>query len=482
MRVGIIGAGPAGLSAAFCLQKRGIDVTVFEASPHLGGMSRSMELWGHRVDLGPHRFLTKDPRVSALWHETLGDRYRLVERKTRIYYRGRFFDYPLKIGNVLRNLGFDDIVRICSSYAKEMIFPERAAGARNTFEDWVVHQFGRRLFEIFFKSYSEKLWGISCRELDADFAAQRIKHFSLWQSILAALGVNRDRHKTLADIFAYPKAGTGDVYERMAKTIIERGGVIHVSTAVARALTQDRKVTGLALRDGSIHAFAHVISTMPLNLLVKGLDGTPPDVVAAASRLRFRNTVLVYLKLETSALFPDQWIYVHSDTVAVGRITNFRNWVPELYGAQTSTVLALEYWCDDEDALWTASDQTLIARGERELQRIDLQGFTAVSAGHVVRLPRCYPVYARGYRETLSPIVEYLKSFDNLWAIGRYGAFKYNNQDHSLLMGLLVAENIADGRSHDLWSVNTDYDSYVEAGQIVEPAPADETAGSPAGA
>lgn len=475
MRVGIIGAGPAGLTAAYCLQKRGVDVTVFEASPYVGGMARSLDLWGHRVDLGPHRFFSTDERVIALWREVVGDRYRLVDRTTRIYYRRRFFDYPLNIGNVLRNLNIIDIVSSFASYAKERITPERDDADRNSFEDWVVHRFGRRLFEIFFKSYTEKLWGIPCSELDADFAAQRIKRFSLWQSVLAALGIGRERHKTLVEKFAYPKAGTGEVYESMAKSIVDCGGIIRLSTPVARAQIADGRVTGIVLRDGSVHAFDHIVSTMPLSLLVKGIEGAPPEIVAAASRLRFRNTILVYLKLETSSLFPDQWIYVHSEEVEVGRITNFRNWVPELYGTLNCTVLALEYWCNDEDPQWTAADQTLVARGEQELQKIGLDGSARVTGGHVVRVPRCYPVYARGYRKTLTPIVDYLKSFDNLWPIGRYGAFKYNNQDHSILMGLLVAENITDGKMRDLWSVNTDYDDYQEGGRIAGFAPAEGT-------
>lgn len=463
MRVGVIGAGPAGLTAAYQLVKSGHEVAVFEASGQVGGMARSFELWGQRVDLGPHRFFSMDERVNRLWREVLGSNYRMVERQTRIYYRQRFFDYPLKIGNVFANLGPLDIGRCLAAYLREQLAPEHSADARETFEAWVVHGFGRRLYEMFFKSYSEKLWGIPCTELDADFAAQRIKRFSLGQSVLAALGIGNARHKTLVDRFGYPTGGSGDLYERMARAIKAAGGSVLLATPVARVVTAAGKVTGVELQDGTTCTLDHVVSTMPLTLLVKGLDAVPPAIAKAASQLRFRNTILVYLQVGAADLFGDQWIYIHSGDVAVGRITNFRNWVPELYGEHASTVLALEYWCYDEDAIWSEADQVLIQRAQDECRKIGLLGSRPVTAGHVVRVRRCYPVYARGYRTTLAPVIKYLQTIDNLWPIGRYGSFKYNNQDHSILMGLLVADNICHGQSHNLWDVNTDYDSYQEA-------------------
>ncbi len=462
-RVGIIGAGPAGLTAAYRLQQLGADVTVYEAGDAVGGLARSFDLWGQRVDLGPHRFFSSDARVNQLWHEVLAEDYRIVSRQTRIYYRGRFFDYPLRIGNVIRNLGMADIVGAVASYARERLLPERAADQRDTFEAWVVHSFGRRLYEMFFKSYSEKLWGIPCDQLDADFAAQRIKKFSLGQSILAALRIGRLQHKTLVDEFAYPKGGSGDLYERMAATINARGGSVRLSCPVQGLATDGGKVTGVRLPDDSVARFDHVVSTMPLTLMVAGLGGLPAEIAACNASLRFRNTVLVYLRVESTALFKDQWLYIHSAGVAVGRITNFRNWVPELYGSLDFTILALEYWCYDEDPLWTEADASLIGRATQELESIGLVGTASVSDGHVVRIRRCYPVYSRGYHRTLSPVIDYLKRFPNLWPIGRYGSFKYNNQDHSILMGLLVAENIGRGATHDLWSINTDYEAYQES-------------------
>lgn len=462
-RVGIIGAGPAGLTAAYRLQQLGAEVTVFEAADTVGGLARSFDLWGQRVDLGPHRFFSSDDRVNRLWHEVLQDEYRMVSRQTRIYYRQRFFDYPLRVSNVIKNLGLRDIFEAVSSYARERLFPERSANERDTFEAWVVHSFGRRLYEMFFKSYSEKLWGIPCDQLDADFAAQRIKRFSLGQSILAALRIGRVKHKTLVDEFAYPKAGSGDLYDRMARSIVAGGGSVRLSCPVSGLAAQGSTVTGIRLSDGSVQQFDHIISTMPLTLMVKGLDGVPADVVACTERLRFRNTLLIYLKIESTSLFQDQWLYIHAADVAVGRITNFRNWVPELYGSQDFTILALEYWCYDEDPVWTAPDSALIDQAERDVRAIGLLGSARISAGHAVRIRRCYPVYSRGYHRTLAPVVDYLKGFANLWPIGRYGSFKYNNQDHSILMGLMVADNICGDGAHDLWNVNTDYEAYQEA-------------------
>jgi len=466
MRVGIIGAGPAGLTAAYRLQQMGAQTEVFEAGPAVGGLARSFELWGCRVDLGPHRYFSRDARVNRLWLEVVGRDYRMVRRQTRIFYRDRFYDYPLRVGNVLRNLGPVDAARCIASYLREQVAPSGAADG--SFEAWVVGRFGRRLYERFFESYTEKLWGIPCRELDADFAAQRIKGFSLGQAVLSGLGIGGAGHATLVDAFAYPLAGNGEVYERMARAVAAGGGRVHLSRPVRRIVTGDGAARGLELADGEVLGFDHVVSTMPLTLMVKGLDGLPEEVASAMADLRYRNTVLVYLRVARADLFPDQWLYVHSREVRVGRVTNFRNWVPELYGDDGSSILALEYWCYDEDDIWGEADSVLIARGEAELRRIGLLGDAAVSAGHVVRLPRCYPVYARDYRAKLAPVIGFLNTVRNLWPIGRYGAFKYNNQDHSILMGLLAAENIADGARHDLWAVNTDYDSYHEAALITE--------------
>lgn len=479
MRVAVIGAGPAGMTAAYQLAKGGADVEVFEASDAVGGLARTIELWGQRVDLGPHRFFSKDARVNRLWLEVVGRDYRMVDRLTRIYFQKRFFDYPLRAGNALVNMGLWNAAGCVGSYFREKIRPSFPADAEPSFESWVVRKFGRRLFEMFFKSYSEKLWGIPCQQLDADFAAQRIKRFSLGEAMKAALGFGKKSHKTLVDRFAYPLGGTGMVYERMAQRVREGGGNVHLRRPVRRVVHDDRRATGLELEEGNFQSFDHVISTMPLTLLVRGLGDVPEPVRDAVAKLRFRNTILVYLHVDAADLFADQWQYIHSPDLLMGRVTNFRNWVPELHGDARATILALEYWCSEEDALWTEDDKSLIDRAAREMRSTGLLGEAAVLDGHVFRIRRCYPIYERGYKQHLGPVIEYLRGFRGLTPIGRYGAFKYNNQDHSILMGLLAAENILAGKSHDLWAINTDYDRYQETATITETGLEEETRPSP---
>ncbi len=467
MRVAVVGAGPAGITAAYQLAKGGAKVEVFEAGDAVGGLCRSIDLWGQKVDLGPHRFFSQDPRVNQLWLEVAGPDYRMVDRLTRIYYQKRFFEYPLKPANALWNMGLTSAASCLASYLKEKVQPSYKDEQNATFESWVVGRFGRRLFNMFFKSYSEKLWGIPCDALDADFAAQRIKKFSLGQAIKAALGLGGNNHKTLVDQFAYPTGGTGMVYERMAEHVKQLGGKVHLKCPVGRIVHENRRVKGIELAGGRFKPFDQVISTMPLTLMVKGLGYLPKAVETGLAALKFRNTILVYLNIPKKDLFKDQWLYIHAPELGVGRLTNFRNWVPELQGDSPNTILALEYWCYDEDAQWQETDQNLIDLATREVRSTGLIGDAQVTEGHVVRIRRCYPVYSCGYRQHLDPVVNYVRRFKGLSVIGRYGAFKYNNQDHSILMGLLAAENILENKGHDLWDVNTDT-TYQESALITK--------------
>ncbi|MBS1984698.1 MAG: FAD-dependent oxidoreductase [Bdellovibrionales bacterium] len=467
MRVGIIGAGPAGITAAYELSKRGVQVDVFEAADNVGGMARTIELWGQKVDLGPHRFFSSDNRVNKVWLEVIGRDYRMVDRLTRIYYKKKFFMYPLKAMNALGNLGIFEAARCFMSYVREKISP--STQDQSTFENWVVSRFGRHLFGIFFKTYSEKLWGISCQELDADFAAQRIKKLSLFEAIKNALfSGGSTKHKTLVDRFAFPLGGTGAVYERMATYVRNHDGQVFTNAPVKGVLVNEQHVTGIELADGRTHRYDHVISTMPLTLLVQSLPNVPAQILTATRELKFRNTLLVYLEVDAIDLFPDNWLYVHSQDLQVGRITNFRNWIPELYGDKKTSILTLEYWANDDDALWNEPSTASIARAEEELQRTGLIGNAKILGGHVHRVPRCYPVYRRGYREHVETVSKYLQGFSGITPIGRYGAFKYNNQDHSILMGIMAAENISQVAQNDLWSINTDYETYQEASEINE--------------
>ena len=462
-RVIVIGAGPAGLACASRLVDLGMKPTVLEASPFVGGMARSVELWGHTVDLGPHRFFSSDPVVVDFWHRHVAGDHVMVQRTTRILYDGKLFDYPLRIGNALRNLGPARALAAMTSYVASRARRRRGL---DSLEDWITDRFGRVLYETFFRTYTEKLWGIRCSALDADWAAQRIQGLTLWGAIRSALMRNRGNTlKTLVDEFAYPRAGNSVFYERMRQHIEEGGGQVLTSHPVTKVLRgEDGSVTGVTLADGSTADADVVISSMPITLLLKGLDGVPDEVRSAAARLRFRNTILVYLLIDEADLFPDQWLYVHDQSVQHGRITNFRNWSPELIGDPGQSVLCLEFWCFDEDPIWAEDEATLIARASDELTRTGLAIRESVLEGHVIRVPRCYPVYERSYQEPLGIVTDWLDGIEGLAAIGRYGAFKYNNQDHSILMGILAAESIASGRAPRLWHINTD-STYQEGGE-----------------
>jgi protoporphyrinogen oxidase len=465
MKIAVIGGGPAGMAAAYELSKKIKNVDLYEASSGVGGMAKTIELWNQKVDIGPHRFFSNDTRVNELWLEVVGKDYEMVDRLTRIYYNKKFFHYPIKAFNALKNLGIFEAARCIINYGIEKLAPTKDT---STFEGWVTNRFGKRLYQVFFKTYTEKLWGIPCDVLDADFAAQRIKKFSLGEAIKTALFGNSGKHKTLVDQFAYPHGGTGIVYERMAEFVRQKGGNVYLNTPVEKVLTKNGTAYAIQLKDGSVKEYDHIISSMPLSLMVSRLPEVPEEIRQAANNLKFRNTIIVYLNVQANNLFPDNWLYVHSSDLLMGRLTNFRNWVPDLYKKEKSTICALEYWCYDEDDFWKWDEQKLIALGKEELRKTGLIGNAEITDGFVYKIHRCYPVYSTGYKETLKPVEDYLKTVKNLHVIGRYGAFKYNNQDHSILMGKLAVENILEGKKHDLWEINTDYDSYQESSVITK--------------
>ena len=470
MRIAIIGAGPAGMTAAYELSKelgkKLSSIDVYEKSDAVGGLSKSITLWDQRVDLGPHRFFSHDSSINGLWLEVVKENYEIVDRQTRIYYKKRFFDYPIKAFNALSGLGIFEAARCVFSYMGAQISPPKDT---STFEGWVISRFGKRLFTIFFKTYSERLWGISCTELDADFAAQRIKKLSLFGAIKNALFPGKDhKHATLVDQFAYPVGGTGAVYDKMRLFVESKGGKVLTDTGIEKILTIQGEVTSIQLENGEVFPYDQVISTMPLTQMVERLPEVPGDVLKQAKKLKFRNTILVYLKVDKPDLFTDQWLYIHDQSVNFGRVTNFRNWIPSVYGDSKSSVLCMEYWCNFDDELWSMDQEKLIATAKREIVTAGLVPAGQEMEGKMIRLPRCYPVYFSGYREALSPIRDYLGSIKGLHVIGRYGAYKYNNQDHSILMGMRAAENIVRNAGFDLWDINTDYEVYQESSVITK--------------
>jgi protoporphyrinogen oxidase/putative flippase GtrA len=472
----VLGGGPAGLAAAYTLCKQGHSVVVVERDSTVGGLAKSFEHEGFILDYGPHRFFTKLRPVLQFWNEVLGEEQVTVNRLTRIYYGNRYFSYPLKAFEALLTLGFTESARIVASYLTAQLFPNRAP---KNFAEWVSARFGRRLFEIFFEGYTEKLWGIPCTEISADWAAQRIKGLSLLSAVRSALLGNNGKVKSLVDQFQFPRLGSGQLYDRAADYLTSHGQSVLLDTEVLRIHHQDNQAQALTLRDRRtgeerIVQCAGVISSIPLTQLVEQLTPAAPEpVTEMAKSLRFRNTVLVYVMVESGKLFPDNWLYINDPTVQLGRVTNFANWSADMLPNREQTPLCCEYWSQFE-GLWTMSDDELVGMAERDLRKIGLLNDEAVSGGFVIRLPRTYPIYAGNYKEALATIQGHLEGINNLQAVGRYGAFKYNNQDHSLLMGIMAAENVATPGKHNLWTVNSDDDYQEEAKESETTTPVPE--------
>ncbi len=462
MKVGIIGAGPAGMSCGALLAAKGISVTVFESDKEIGGLTKSLELWGEKVDLGPHRFFSENRSVNSFWEHFTGKDYVMIDRLTRIYYRQKFFLYPVKAFDALKNLGLCAAAECVLSYFAAQLKPK---GKEKSFEEWVSNRFGKKLYSIFFKTYSERLWGISCRELDADFARQRIKGLNLMEVVKDALfGGGAQKHKTLLDRFAYPEEGAGAPYEKMAEYIRKRGGTIRTETKVRRICTRDGKAYAIELENGELQEFDHIVSTAPITEMICRIPELGDGIHRIANSLTYRNTTLVYLHIGDNELFKDNWLYIHDPSVTVGRITNFANWRKDGEKGKNS-ILALEYWSYDDDELWKMDDAALIGLAKRDIVKTGLVKAETILDGHVVRLHQSYPVYDSSYRKKMRIIQKAADRYENISFIGRNGSFKYNNQDHSVLMGILAAKNILAGyRKYDLWEVNTDT-KYQEAGK-----------------
>lgn len=460
----ILGAGPAGLAAAYTLTQKRQPVVVVERDSRVGGLAKSIEYKGFILDYGPHRFYTKIAPVLKLWNEVLRDEQVTVNRLTRIYYGGRYFSYPLKALEALFTLGIVESSRIIASYISARLLPNRNP---KNFAEWVTAKFGKRLFEIFFEAYTEKLWGIPCTEISADWAAQRIKDLSLLKAIRNALLGNDGKVKTLVDQFQYPQLGSGQLYERISDYLHNHHQPILMNTEVVKVHHDRFQVTQVTLRNRQTGVeetvnCSGIISSIPITQLLQQITEPPSQqILALAKSLKFRNTILVYLMVEGSQLFPDNWLYINEPNVRLGRVTNFANWSGDMLPNQHQTPLCCEYWCNFDELMWQQPEAELVVQAEQDLRKIGLLHSEEISGGFVVRLPRTYPIYAGNYQTALSEIQIYLRQLHNLQLVGRYGAFKYNNQDHSLLMGILAAENVITPGKHDLWSVNSDSE-YVE--------------------
>ena len=459
--VSVIGAGPAGLSAAHELGRHGVRALVVEAGDRVGGLARTETYKGYRFDIGGHRFYTKEQEVQKLWQQVLGQDFLKVRRLSRIYYRGSFFTYPVVVSNLVSNLGPVELLRIFLSYCAARIRPVEP---EETFEAWVTNRFGARLYRTFFKTYTEKVWGIPCTELRADWAAQRIKGLSLVVAAKKALFGGSDV-KSLIDEFHYPRLGPGQMWERFREQVEDFGGSVQLHTAAQAFHHEGRNVTAVTLRQAErvrqVEADQFIVS-MPISQLVLTMQPAPPaHVLSAARSLRYRDFIVVALIVRRCHVFPDNWLYIHSPEVHVGRIQNFKNWSPDMVPDQTRTSLGMEYFCSRGDHLWEMDDRGLLELAKRELQALGLADASEVEDGCVFRQAKAYPIYDDSYRKHLEVIRSYLDGFDNLQTIGRNGMHRYNNQDHSVLCGLYAARNLL-GANHDLWQVNTERSYYED--------------------
>jgi protoporphyrinogen oxidase len=484
-KVAIIGAGPAGLTAGYLLSKEEADVIVLEADPaYVGGISRTTTYKGFHFDIGGHRFFSKSKAVEDLWTEILPDDMLVRPRSSRIFYGGKFFSYPLKPFEALLKLGIFKSILCFLSWLRARLFPVRDP---SNFEEWVTNQFGKRLFNTFFKSYTEKVWGMSCKEISADWAAQRIKGLSLGSAIKNALfpqRYNGDRTKvikTLINSFRYPRKGPGMMWEAGAEKMKAMGGKLEMGCKVTRCSYDEASGSWMVEykdRQDDLQTIEaeHVISSAPMRELVHGLlPAVSERTKRAAQSLKYRDFLTVMLILKDRQMFDDNWIYIHDPSVKVGRVQNFRSWSPEMVPDPDKVCYGLEYFCFEHDGLWDSNNSDLIELARRELIKIGLAKEGDLIDGCVVRQKKAYPVYDDDYARHVAIIRQELDDcYPNLHLVGRNGMHKYNNQDHAMMTAMLCVENIlADTNLYDLWQVNGDAE-YHEAG----PAATEENIGT----
>jgi protoporphyrinogen oxidase len=464
-RVVIVGGGPAGLTASFELMQAGVSSVVLERDSIVGGLSRTASYKGYRFDIGGHRFFTKIKEVDEFWKRVLEEKFMRVQRLSRIYYKNRFFDYPLRPMNALKNLGVFEACLCMGSYFWAQCFPQKP---EDNFERWISNRFGTRLFNTFFKTYTEKVWGIPCDKIQAEWAAQRIKNLSLWKAVYDAFFKPRKKITSLIEEFDYPELGPGQMWETVQTLLEERENHVVLNCNATEWHHNGKAIQKVKSNGQGPERFfegSHFISSMPIRDLLHRFRPLPPqEILQAADALKYRDFLVVCIIIDNPKLFPDNWIYVHSPEVKVGRIQNFKNWSPKMVADPNKTCLGMEYFCFEGDDLWTSKDEDLIERAKREISILGLADSAQVKDGTVLRMEKAYPVYDPGYQNALKTIREYLSKIENLQLIGRNGMHHYNNQDHSMFTAMLAVRNIL-GESHDLWKVNTE-EQYHEEGSL----------------
>ena len=465
--IAVLGAGPAGLTAAYVLGLQDVSAVVFESEGLVGGIAKTVEVDGFRFDLGGHRFFTKLEPVARLWDEMLGEEFLTRPRLSRIYFKGDYFSYPLKASQIPKRLGTVEFIRCLLSYLAAI--PTRNKRA-DTFEEWVTKRFGKRLYDAFFRSYTEKVWGIPGSEIRSEWAAQRIRNLSLWNALLDVLHLRREQVTSLIEEFRYPRLGPGQMWEAFRDSVVDFGVPVHLQHRCI-ALRHDGKDVHSVVVETAAGTFeqnvAGVLSSIPLKELVLGLEpAAPAEVVEAAHRLRYRDFCVVALMTTEAQPFADNWIYLHDPGTRAGRVQNFGAWSDGLVRPGT-TCLGVEYFCFEGDEIWELSEEESVDLATRELAQIGLIDPSKVFSGTRIRVPKAYPIYDGDYREAVAVIRTYLARFRNLETFGRNGLHRYNNQDHSMWTAMLATMNLLDGTAHDVWSVNTDAE-YHEEGEVIE--------------
>ena len=457
----IIGAGPAGLTAAWEANKHGLKTLILEGDKEVGGISRTVERNGWKFDIGGHRFFTKVDEVYEIWDEILDEKdFLLRPRMSRIYYKNKFYDYPLKASNALFNLGIIEAIRCVLSYFYVRIRPPKN---QDNFENWVAARFGWRLYNIFFKTYTEKVWGVDATTIGADWASQRIKNLSLMKAILNAFQINKSGEiiTTLIDKFKYPKYGPGMMWETAYKKLLEQGHEINLNSRVSEISKNDNHYL-VTTKEGEVYKATNILSSMPLAHLPKTVKPEPTsNIKKSGENLKFRDFLSVALVINEEDAFPDNWIYIHEPGVKVGRVQNYGSWSPYMV-KEGKTCLGLEYFVNIGDELWSMDDENLISLATEELESLSLIKKNSSLEGYVVRMPKAYPVYDLNYSDNISIIEDWLSSeHSNIYPIGRNGMHRYNNQDHSMMTAVKSIRNIVLGETNDIWKINVEED-YLE--------------------